>query len=77
MYVQLLLNDHDPEVDLWAMGGEPILRDGIYCGQTTTTGNDISFRSFIALRVLSAWKMRQLIHIKNVMKGYQCEELFH
>ncbi|XP_059488036.1 pyruvate dehydrogenase phosphatase regulatory subunit, mitochondrial [Neocloeon triangulifer] len=38
MYVQLILQDHDPEVDLWPWGGEPILRDGRYVGATTTTG---------------------------------------
>lgn len=37
MYVQLLLNDHDPEIDLWSWGGEPIYRDGKYAGATTTT----------------------------------------
>lgn len=40
LYVQLLLNDHDPDVDPWAWGGEPILRDGIYCGQTTVSKRD-------------------------------------
>ncbi|KAF4522257.1 hypothetical protein B566_EDAN011953 [Ephemera danica] len=38
MYVQLILQDHNPEVDLWPWGWEPILRDGRYVGATTTTG---------------------------------------
>lgn len=38
LYVQLLLNDHDLDIDPWCWGGEPILRNGEYCGQTTTTG---------------------------------------
>jgi pyruvate dehydrogenase phosphatase regulatory subunit len=52
MYVQLILQDHDPEVDLWPWGGEPILRDGRYVGATTTTGygftlgKQVAFYSF-------------------------------
>ncbi|CAD7086927.1 unnamed protein product [Hermetia illucens] len=49
MYVQLLLNDHDPEVDLWCWGGEPIYRDGEYCGQTTTTGYGFTFKKQVCL----------------------------
>lgn len=43
-YVQLLLNDHDPEVDTWSWGGEPIYRNGKYCGMTTTTGYGFTFK---------------------------------
>lgn len=38
MYVQLLLDEFDSEVDIWPWGGEPIYRDGKYVGVTTTTG---------------------------------------
>lgn len=43
-YVQLLLNDHDPEFDTWSWGGEPIYRNGKYCGMTTTTGYGFTFK---------------------------------
>lgn len=49
MYVQLLLNDHDPEIDMWSWGGEPIFRDGHYCGQTTTTGYGYTLKKQVCL----------------------------
>lgn len=49
LYVQLLLNDHDPDIDPWCLGGEPILRDGVYCGQTTTTGYGYTFKKPVCL----------------------------
>lgn len=49
MYVQLLLNDHDPDIDLWCWGGEPILRNGRYCGETTTTGYGYTFKKQVCL----------------------------
>ncbi|XP_035788593.1 pyruvate dehydrogenase phosphatase regulatory subunit, mitochondrial-like [Anopheles albimanus] len=49
MYIQLLINDHDPDVDLWSWGGEPIYRDGVYCGQTTTTAYGFTFKKQICL----------------------------
>jgi pyruvate dehydrogenase phosphatase regulatory subunit len=49
MYIQLLLNDHDPEIDFWSCGGEPIYRDGVYSGQTTTTGYGFTFKKQVCL----------------------------
>ncbi|KAH8270976.1 hypothetical protein KR044_007424, partial [Drosophila immigrans] len=49
MYVQLLLNDHDHEVDMWCWGGEPIYRDGVYVGMTTTTGYGYTFEKQVCL----------------------------
>nr|XP_014093970.1 pyruvate dehydrogenase phosphatase regulatory subunit, mitochondrial [Bactrocera oleae] len=49
MYVQLLLNDHDHEIDLWCWGGEPIYRDGKYVGMTTTTGYGFTFKKQVCL----------------------------
>ncbi|XP_077301849.1 pyruvate dehydrogenase phosphatase regulatory subunit, mitochondrial isoform X2 [Arctopsyche grandis] len=48
-YVQMLLNDHDPETELWSWGGEPIYRDGKYCGQTTTTSYGFTFQKQVCL----------------------------
>ncbi|XP_066592001.1 pyruvate dehydrogenase phosphatase regulatory subunit, mitochondrial isoform X2 [Prorops nasuta] len=48
-YVQLLLNDHDSELDTWCWGGEPIYRDGKYCGMTTTTGYGFTFKKQVCL----------------------------
>jgi pyruvate dehydrogenase phosphatase regulatory subunit len=45
MYVQLILQDHDHEIDLWPWGREPIYRDGKYVGATTTTGYGFTFKS--------------------------------
>lgn len=44
MYVQLLLEDHDEETDIWPWGGEPIYRNGKYVGATTTTGYGFTFK---------------------------------
>ena len=44
MYVQLILQDHDIEVDMWPWGSEPIYRDGKYVGATTTTGYGFTFK---------------------------------
>lgn len=52
LYVQLLLNDHDPDIDPWCWGGEPILRDGEYCGQTTTTGYGMILFFFTTMPIL-------------------------
>ncbi|XP_069700956.1 pyruvate dehydrogenase phosphatase regulatory subunit, mitochondrial isoform X2 [Periplaneta americana] len=49
MYVQLILQDHDHEVDMWPWGSEPIYRDGKYVGATTTTGYGFTFRKQVCL----------------------------
>ncbi|EZA56486.1 pyruvate dehydrogenase phosphatase regulatory subunit, mitochondrial [Ooceraea biroi] len=48
-YVQLLLNDHELEFDTWCWGGEPIYRNGQYCGMTTTTGYGFTFKKQVCL----------------------------
>lgn len=47
--MQLLLTDHDPDIDLWPCGGEPIFRDGVYCGQTTTTSFGFTFKNMVSV----------------------------
>lgn len=44
MYIQLLLDEHDLEKDLWPWGGEPIYRNGNYVGMCTTTGYGFTFK---------------------------------
>lgn len=44
MYLQLILEDHCPDTDLWPWGGEPIYRNGKYVGMTTTTGYGYTFQ---------------------------------
>ncbi|XP_011494502.1 PREDICTED: pyruvate dehydrogenase phosphatase regulatory subunit, mitochondrial isoform X2 [Ceratosolen solmsi marchali] len=48
-YIQLLLNDHDPDIDTWCWGGEPIYRNGKYSGMTTTTGYGFTFKKQVCL----------------------------
>jgi pyruvate dehydrogenase phosphatase regulatory subunit len=38
MYVQLLVDDHDPEIDPWPWGGEPIYRNGVCSGIVSSAG---------------------------------------
>ncbi|RZF41156.1 hypothetical protein LSTR_LSTR016352, partial [Laodelphax striatellus] len=49
MFIQLLLDDHDSDLDLWTWGGEPIYRDGKYVGSTTTTGYGFTFKKQVCL----------------------------
>ncbi|CAG9855595.1 unnamed protein product [Phyllotreta striolata] len=49
VYLQLILEDHDVETDLWPWGGEPIYRNGIYVGMTTTTGYGFTFKKQVCL----------------------------
>lgn len=49
MYLQLILEDHDGETDLWPWGGEPIYRNGKHVGLTTTTGYGFTFKKQICL----------------------------
>ncbi|MPC23106.1 Pyruvate dehydrogenase phosphatase regulatory subunit, mitochondrial [Portunus trituberculatus] len=49
LYVHLQLEDHNPEVDPWAWGGEPIYRDGVFVGVTTTTGYGFTLNNLICL----------------------------
>ncbi|CAH1102940.1 unnamed protein product [Psylliodes chrysocephalus] len=49
MYLQLILEDHDMETDLWPWGGEPIYRNGNYVGLTTTTGYGFTFKKQVKI----------------------------
>ncbi|KAF7265881.1 hypothetical protein GWI33_020628 [Rhynchophorus ferrugineus] len=49
MYIQLILDDHDMETDLWPWGGEPIYRDGKQVGMCTTTGYGFTFKKQVCL----------------------------
>jgi hypothetical protein len=57
MYVQLIVQDHDHEVDLWPWGTEPIYRNGRYVGSITTTGYGFTFQKQVQSRVAlsSGW----------------------
>ncbi|ENN70883.1 pyruvate dehydrogenase phosphatase regulatory subunit, mitochondrial [Dendroctonus ponderosae] len=49
MYIQLVLEDHDMETDLWPWGGEPIYRNGQHVGICTTTGYGFTFKKQVCL----------------------------
>ncbi|XP_018566910.1 pyruvate dehydrogenase phosphatase regulatory subunit, mitochondrial [Anoplophora glabripennis] len=49
MYLQLILEDHCADTDLWPWGGEPIYRNGKYVGMTTTTGYGYTFMKQVCL----------------------------
>lgn len=49
IYVQLLLEDHDYEIDIWPCGNEPIYRNGELCGRTTTTSYGYTFKKQVCL----------------------------
>ena len=71
LYVQLLLNDHDPDLDPWAWGGEPILRDGIHCGQTTVSKR-MGFCDFLCVNMvvilifISCRQPDMVTHLRNL-----------
>ncbi|CAB3226428.1 unnamed protein product [Arctia plantaginis] len=71
-YVQLLLTDHDHELDMWSWGGEPIFRNGNYCGQTTTTSYGYTFKKQVCLGFvenLDANGVPQVINSEYVLAG--------
>jgi len=51
LFVMLLLDpiDHSVDLDPWPWGGEPIYRDGKYCGTVTTTSYGFSLHKQICL----------------------------
>lgn len=53
MYVQLLFNDHDHESEMWCWGGEPIYRDSVIVGATTTTGYGYTFKKQVSILLYS------------------------
>lgn len=77
MYVQLLLNDHDPDVDIWPFGGEPIYRDGVFCGMTTTTSYGFTFKKQVCLGFVQNFDddgERQIVSNDYVLNGdYEVE----
>lgn len=52
MYIQLLLEDHDLEMDLWPWGGEPIYRNGKQVGICTTTGYGFTFKKQVETKLV-------------------------
>lgn len=48
MYVQLILNDHDMEIDPWCWGNEPIFRNGKYVGVVTTSSYGFTFKKQVS-----------------------------
>lgn len=72
MYIQLLLEDHDEETDLWPWGGEPIYRNGKYAGATTTTGYGFTFKQQVCLGFvlnLDSEGRRQQVTNEYVLSG--------
>lgn len=49
IYIQLLLDDHDADIDVWPSGNEPIYRNGELCGRTTTTSYGFTFMKQVCL----------------------------
>lgn len=57
-YIQLLLEDHDSETDIWPWGGEPIYRDGKYVGMSTTTAYGFTFKKQVCLGFVEKFNER-------------------
>lgn len=49
IYIQLLLDEHDVDIDIWPSGNEPIYRDGKLSGRTTTTSYGFTFMKQVCL----------------------------
>ena len=47
--VQFFLQNHNAEGDLWPWGGEPIYRNGQYCGTTTSTAYSYALNKHVCL----------------------------
>lgn len=48
-YIQMLLDDHDYELDNWPSGNEPIYRDGVLCGRVTSSSFGFTFMKQVCL----------------------------
>lgn len=48
-YIQLVLEDHDEEEDIWPWGSEPIYVNGKFAGLTTTAGYGFTLRKQVCL----------------------------
>ncbi|CAL1294307.1 unnamed protein product [Larinioides sclopetarius] len=48
-YVQLVLEDHDKDVDIWPWGSEPIYVDGKCAGLTTTCGYGFTLKKMVCV----------------------------
>ncbi len=49
LLVMLIFDDHDHEADPWPWGGEPVFRDGRYCGSITTCSYGFSLRRMVGI----------------------------
>ncbi|GBN38008.1 Pyruvate dehydrogenase phosphatase regulatory subunit, mitochondrial [Araneus ventricosus] len=47
--VHFLLENHNPEADIWAWGREPIYRNGRYVGKTTSSGYGFTLQRVVCL----------------------------
>lgn len=72
--MQLLLNDHDSEFDTWSWGGEPIYRNGKYCGMTTTTGYGFTFKKQVNQDFFSSYPF--FFKRKKIQKTYVIKIFF-
>ncbi|KAK9701359.1 FAD dependent oxidoreductase central domain [Popillia japonica] len=71
-YVQLLLEDHCIDTDLWPWGGEPIYRNGKHCGMCTTTGYGFTFKKQVCLGFIDNYDekgVKQKVTTNYILNG--------
>ncbi|XP_046657941.1 pyruvate dehydrogenase phosphatase regulatory subunit, mitochondrial-like [Daphnia pulicaria] len=62
MYVQFQLDDHDPEIDPWPWGSEPIYRNGEFAGMVTTAGFGFTLNRQVCLGYVQNYDVTGTVH---------------
>lgn len=61
MYVQFQLDDHDPEIDPWPWGNEPIYRNGELAGMVTTAGYGFTLNRQVLTKLVNYWVLHVIM----------------
>ncbi|XP_046549840.1 pyruvate dehydrogenase phosphatase regulatory subunit, mitochondrial-like [Haliotis rubra] len=76
-FVQFLLEDFDVNRDLWPWGGEPVYRNGVFAGVTTTCGYGFTLDRMVCLGYVSEYDEDGNPKLKKNMNKFVMEKDAH
>ncbi|XP_046549851.1 pyruvate dehydrogenase phosphatase regulatory subunit, mitochondrial-like isoform X1 [Haliotis rubra] len=76
-FVQFLLEDFDVNRDLWPWGGEPVYRNGVFAGVTTTCGYGFTLDRMVCLGYVSDFDDDGNPKLKKNMNKFVMEKDAH
>ncbi len=76
-FVQFLLDDFDVNSDLWPWGGEPVYRNGVFAGVTTTCGYGFTLDRMVCLGYVSDFDEEGNPRLKKNMNKFIMEKDAH